>query len=178
MDIPGLGPVTRDDEFGWYRGEPRPIGALLGATCEVVVDGYDDDPDPASVHAAIATFLALDDSALRAAAPSIFDYYRYIMADVEAEEDWDWYVEIAGPDDVLGHVTVGPEVMVQREPYGDGRVYVSVECECDWEPEHGLQIVFREGRTVSKVGPYNGHLTNASAYARDDLVDVIYHRPG
>jgi hypothetical protein len=168
----------RDDEFGWYRSEPRPIAALLGATCEVVVEGYDDDPDPSSLYAAIATFLALDDSALRAAAPSIFEYYRYIMDDVEAEEDWDWYVEIAGPDDVLDHVTVGPEVMVRRDPYSDGRVYVSVECECDWEPEHGLQIVFREGRAVSKVGPYNGHLTNASAYARDDLADVIYHRPG
>jgi len=60
----------------------------------------------------------------------------------------------------------------------DGRVYVSVEYECDWEPEHGLQIVFRDGRTVTKVGPYNGHLTNNSAYGRPDLDDVVYHRPG
>ena len=56
--------------------------------------------------------------------------------------------------------------------------YVSVECECDWEPEHGLQIVFRDGRTVTKVGPYNGHLTNNSAYGRQDLDDVVYQRPG
>ena len=174
--LPSAAVPARDDEFGWYRGEPRPIGALLGATCEVVVDGYDDDPDPSSVHAAIATFLALDDSALRAAAPSIFEYYRHIMD--MAPEDWEWRVEIAGPDEVLDHVTVGPEVMVTRDPRRDRRVYVSVECECDWEREHGLQIVFREGRTVNKVGPFNGHLTNASAYARDDLGDVIYHRPG
>jgi hypothetical protein len=40
----------------------------------------------------------------------------------------------------------------------DQRVYVSVECECDWEPEHGLQIVFRDGATVTKVGPYDGHV--------------------
>jgi hypothetical protein len=75
---------------------------------------------------------------------------------------------------VWNHLTVGPEAIVQR----DDRVYVSVECECDWEPEHGLQIVFRDGRTVTKVGPYNGHLTNNSAYGRGDLDDVVYHRPG
>jgi hypothetical protein len=65
------------------------------------------------------------------------------MADVEAEEDWDWYVEIAGPDDVLDHVTVGPGGHGAAGAVRRCRVYVSVECECDWEPEHGLQIVFR-----------------------------------
>ena len=45
-----------------------------------------------------------------------------------------------------------------------------------WEPEHGLNIVFRDGRTVTRVGPYEGHLTNSSAYGRDDLDDVVYYR--
>jgi hypothetical protein len=142
--------------------------------CRIVLDGYDDDPDKDEIHAAIHTFLSLDDSALRAAAPAIFEYYSYITEAVIADDDMDWYVEVTGPDDVWNHLTVGPEAIVQRHH----RVYVSVECECDWEPEHGLQIVFRDGRTVTKVGPYNGHLTNNSAYGRGDLDDVVYHRPG
>jgi hypothetical protein len=32
--------------------------------------------------------------------------------------------------------------------------------------------------TVTKVGPLDGHLTNAAAYARDDLEGVIYHGHG
>ncbi|WP_424556342.1 DUF6985 domain-containing protein [Streptacidiphilus pinicola] len=40
-----------------------------------------------------------------------------------------------------------------------------LECECAWEPEHGLQIVFRRGCSVSKVGPFDSHLTNVSAFA-------------
>jgi hypothetical protein len=51
-----------------------------------------------------------------------------------------------------------------------------LECECDWEPEHGLQIVFRDGREVTKVGPYDGHLTNSAAYANDDLDGIVYYR--
>ncbi|MFB9904292.1 DUF6985 domain-containing protein [Allokutzneria oryzae] len=33
---------------------------------------------------------------------------------------------------------------------------------CDCEIEHGLQIVFRGGRVVTKVGPYGSHNTNAA----------------
>jgi Domain of unknown function (DUF6985) len=72
------------------------------------------------------------------------------------------------------HVQVGDEPMVTRSAYGDQRVYISFECSRDWEPEHGLQIVFKEGRIVNKVGPYDGHLTNAAAFADDKLENVVY----
>jgi len=70
-------------------------------------------------------------------------------------------VEIPG----LGPVV--RDVSVQRDGPGEP-VYVSVECECSWEPEHGLQLVFRGGARVTKVGPYDGHLTN--------VPDVVYVR--
>jgi hypothetical protein len=174
VDIPGLGPMTYDEQLDWYRSVPRPIAALGGAVCQVVLDGYDGDPDKDEVRAVIGTFLGMDDSALRAAAPAIFDYYSYITEAVIADDDMDWYVEVTGPDDVWNHIEVGPEAIVKR----DDRVYVRVPCECDWEEEHGLDVVFRDGRTVTKVGPSDGHLTNNSAYGRGDLHDVVYRRPG
>ncbi|UQU67322.1 hypothetical protein COUCH_14080 [Couchioplanes caeruleus] len=159
MQIPGLGPVTRDDDA--YLSEPVPVPVLGGGPCRFAVEGYDGDEAPEDFHAAIRTFLANGPDVLRAAAPHIFAYYRDVMTHFSpGDED---YVEIAGPADVLGHVRPGAEPVVSRDRYGDGRVHVSVECECAWEPEHGLQIVFRDGRTVSKVGPYDGHLTNGSA---------------
>jgi hypothetical protein len=114
--------------------------------------------------------------ALTAAAPSIFAYYRDTMDAVVASGEEDWWVELEGPDDVFDHIELGNEPTVIRNRRGDGRVYVSLECECDWEPEHGLQIVFREGRTVTKVGPYDGHLTNSAAFD-DDTPDGIVYRP-
>src|SRR5687768_1294840 len=109
---------------------------------QIVVNGYDEDPAQADVDAAIRAFLALDRDALASAAPHIFAYYRDIMDDVVAAGDDDCYVEIGGPHEVLDHVVLGNEPVVSRDPYGDRRVYVSLESECDWEPEHGLQIVF------------------------------------
>jgi hypothetical protein len=53
-------------------------------------------------------------------------------------------------------------------------MYASLECNCDWEEEHGLLIVFKEGREVSKIGPYDGHLTHSDAYGDPALEDVVY----
>jgi hypothetical protein len=142
----------------------------------MVVEGYDDDPAREDFHAAIRTFLALDPSVLVASVDEIYAYYRDVMDDVVAAGDDEWYVEIAGPQDVLDHVGFGGEPVVTRDKHGERRVYVSVECECDWEPEHGLQIVFRDGGTITKVGPCDGHLTNASTYADDRLANVVYRR--
>ncbi|SDI56196.1 DUF6985 domain-containing protein [Nonomuraea jiangxiensis] len=173
MQIPGLGPVLVDD-VGWYQSEPVPVPVLGGERCRIAVEGYDDDPAPEDFHAAIRTFLALDRSALTAATPSIFAYYRDVTDDIVAAGDDDWYVEIEGPHDVLDHIQFGDNPIVSRDSYGDRHVYVSLVCECDWEVEHGLQIVFRDGRTVTKVGPCDGHLTNAAAYADDSLDGVVY----
>ena len=88
------------------------------------------------------------------------------------------YVVIPRAADVWAHVTLGREPIVSRRAYGDKGVYVSLECGCDWEREHGLQIVFKEGLRVNKVGPFDGHLTNSDAYADRSLEHVIYRSLG
>ena len=174
MEIPGLGTVAQDD-YGCFRSEPLLVPALRNAICRFVVDGYENDPSKDDFHVAVAAFLSVDESALRAAGPAIFAYYEDVQSEVGEEDD---FPSIAGPDEIWEHIDLGGEVTVRRGTDAEGRVYLSLECECDWEPEHGLQIVFRDGRAVTKVGPFDGHLTNASAYGRDDLKDVVYHPVG
>ncbi|MGY0466658.1 DUF6985 domain-containing protein [Kitasatospora sp. cg17-2] len=172
MEIPGLGPVTVDGDD--YASAPLPVPVLGDALCRFVVVGYDDDEAKADFETAVRAFLGLGESALRSASVPVFQYYLDVRAEVAGKGD---FVSIAGPEDVWLHVRPGGEVTVQREDaHGDRQVYVSVECECAWEPEHGLQIVFRRGGTVAKVGPFDGHLTNAAAFDRADLAGAVYHR--
>jgi hypothetical protein len=175
--IPGLGAVIEDPdhpEFGWLRSAPVAVPVLGGIECRFILDGYTDDPAPEDFHAAIQTFLALDRSVLEAAAPSIWAYYRDVTGDLRAAGEDDWCIEIAGPEQVFDHIRLGDEPAVSREAGGDRHVYVSLECGCDWEEEHGLQIVFRDGAAVTKVGPYDGHLTNESAFADESLRGTVY----
>lgn len=171
MNIPGLGPVTEDLD-GWYRSEALTVPALGDATYYVLVNGYDDDPAKEEFHAAIAAFLTIDESVLKAAAPAIFQYYQDVASEFT---DASMPVSISRPDEVWVHIHP-VEVAVERDSFRDRHVYVVVECDCDWEPEHGLQIVLQAGRVVTKVGPYDGHFTNAAAFDRDDLDGVVYHR--
>jgi hypothetical protein len=172
MEIAGLGLVTKDDRFDWYRSQPLPVAALGGKICQILLEDYDDNLAKEDIHAAVKNFLSIDQSALQEAEPHIFQYYMDCNADFSPEDED--YLIINSPRDVWKHVKFGDEPIVTRRADGDGDVYVSLECNCDWEIEHGLQIVFKNGLKVNKVGPCDGHLTNSDAYDREDLEDVIY----
>jgi hypothetical protein len=174
MEIPGLGVIEEDEGTGWWMSSERPVTVLGGALCRIVVEGYLEDDNKQDFHRAIANFLAADEAVLKAVSSEVFAYYQDMVAYTSPGDEA--YVQIASPDDVWSYVQLGNEPMVSRQSYGDKRVYVSLECNCDWEPEHGLQIVFRDGSHVSKVGPYDGHLTNGSAFNDTSLQDVIYRR--
>ena len=172
IEIPQLGAVSRDSEFDWYRSQPIPVKVLDDKACCIVVEAYDCDGAPEDFHFAISSFLSLDKSALDDAAPHIFAYYQDVRRSVGADELN--FPKISSADEVWAHIRFGNEPIFSRRHYGDRGINVSIECECDWEPEHGLEIVFKNGRTVNKVGPYDGHLSNADAYADPSLEDVIY----
>jgi len=155
MEIPGLGTVTKDDRFGWLCSEPISVPVLGGKMCSIVVEGYEEDDAKQDYHAAITNFLSIDPPILKEAEPFIFLYYEDIKNLVDDED----IVSIKSPSGIWNHVKLGNEPMVTRRTYGDMGIYISLECNCDWEQEHGLQIVFKNGLKVNKVGPYDGHLT-------------------
>ncbi|MFE3328712.1 DUF6985 domain-containing protein [Streptomyces sp. NPDC059176] len=166
--------MTADADYGGYRSMPLPVPVLGDILCQVVVVAYDDDQAKNDFHSAISAFLALDEFVLKSASLPIFQYYQDVQITLGDED----LVSITDPEDVWRHIKLGDEVTVERDAHGDRLVYVSVECECAWEPEHGLQLVLCAGRSVTKVGPFDGHLTNASAYDNEALAGVVYHRFG
>ncbi|MEM6988962.1 MAG: hypothetical protein AAF721_00650 [Myxococcota bacterium] len=165
-EIPGLGAVSSSQDG--YVSELTPVQVLGGVPCRILVEQYDDDRDQSEIQQAVANFLALDTSALTDAQSHVFAYY----ADCRQYAD----VNIESADQVWKHVQLGNAPVVSRRFYGDRGVYVSLECNCDWEEEHGLQLIFRNGEAITKVGPYDGHLTNVDAFA-DKTLDGVVYRP-
>ncbi len=175
MEIRGLGLVERDQRRDYIlRSAPIVLPVLMGAELRIQIEDYEDDPSREDFDAAIANFLHAGDDVLKAAQQHVFAYYSDVASEKQSEPD---FVAIADSASVWQYVRFSAEPCFVRRAHGDRGVYVSVSCSCAWEPEHGLQIVFKEGRTVCKVGPFDGHLTNADAYDNDALEDVIYRHP-
>ena len=65
---------------------------------------------------------------------------------------------------------------VERRAYEDKNIYVVIPCNCDWEEEHGLQMVFRKGKILTRVSDIDGHLTNADAFDIPDKEDNLLNR--
>lgn len=169
MELPGVGVLVLDSGFDWYYSEVVVAGALRGRSGRVVVPGEAfEEGELGRVGEVVGAFLGGDDRALREAGPAVFEYYLD-MVRIVREQEWELPLpEIGGPDEVWEYVQFGDEFQVEQQA---GQVYVSIECECAWEPEHGLQLVFHDGRRITKVGPYDGHLTNLPGR------DTVYASP-
>jgi hypothetical protein len=170
MHIPGLGSVAKDAQRGAYVSAPVKLPVLNGGVRRVVLEGYHSDAEPAEFHTAVANFLSCSFKTLEQVTAYIFQQYRdYLDADADDE-----IVTIRSPAEVWQHIRFDSDPVVTRRVYGDQGVYVSIACRCAWDPENGLQLVMKNGERVTKVGPYDGHLTHSDAYNDDSLEDVIY----
>jgi hypothetical protein len=164
---PVLGPLSR------YK-----FGGLGGHSCRFVLQDFEEDPQPDEFRAAVRNALDAKPAILKAAEPHVVQYCMDALA--RYDDDDRPALVLEKPGDVWSHVQFGDEFIVRRRTVADAEhgVYLSLTCNCDWEPEHGLQLVLRDGRAITKIGEYDGHLTNADAYGDRALADVVYRRVG
>jgi hypothetical protein len=166
--LPELGELVRDaDVPDWWVSQPVPVPFFSGRPLRFVIESDDDsgtiEPD---FVAAVAAFRALGDAQRVAISGAVHSNYREMLDAVEDLEPLD----IASAADIWRFV-VPTEVRVSRRDRRDRDVYVSVDCECDWEEEHGLQLVFRRGNQLVRVSEQDGHLTHADAFDLPDEED-------
>lgn len=144
------------------------------------IDLFDGEFTPdqlAAFDAAKRSFLAAGPEILAAATEHLWAYYRGTAEEFTPEDREDYGIPELGADaDIWAEVSItGPPVLdVGGEPLAPAAAYLSFEGEVSWEDEHGLQLVFENGRTVCKVGPYDGHSTNAHAHGDPSLLTTVY----
>jgi hypothetical protein len=172
MEFPLLGELKPDKQIDNWLCSKLIAVPMLGQECRFILEGYANDPRPVEFHAAVANFLAASPEVLRAAESALFQYYQ------DCEEFW---LKCDNPPlaraDIWSHIQLGNGPMVSRRPYGDQGIYISLECGCEWEDEHGLEIVFKNGERVNKIGPYDGLHSNADIFGDKNLEDVVYFSP-
>lgn len=170
MWIETLGDLTVDEHIPeWLVSQALDVPYFPGVKLRFVLENLASDGRSDDFVSAATRFLGLTTRDRDLAAPYVFENYCKVREAI-GEEDID--VKIAGPATIWRHVRPG-QIHVARRSYGDRKVYVQITAECDWEPEHGLQIVYREGWELKRVSDQDGHLTHADAYALPEEQDRI-----
>jgi len=139
------------------------------------VELFDDfDENDLQAAEALATFLALTPADRLKDSRHVFAYYCDFREAVGGEDWLDAEMGIPEkPEDIWDHVT--PNVVGVWKGRGDDKhTYIFVEANCVWEEEHGLLLVWRDGKVLNKAGGFDGHPTNAGAYADNAMSDMVY----
>lgn len=169
-----LGPLTRHPDIDeWVQSELVRVDSLGGHQFRFVFD--ESTPlDDAGLASALHNMLRQELNLLAKAEGHVFDYFRDTIRLLGEEAP---NLTVATAAEVWRYVEFGEAIAVHQKS-GDrlvpAGIYFSVECGCAWEVEHGLQLVFRDGIEVVKVGMYDGHLTNAHAFADPRFVNLVY----
>lgn len=174
-----LGGLTRHEHIDeWVQSELVQVDSLGGHQFRFVFDKSVLAEGDLDFSKAIENALRPGLNLMASAETDVFRYFQDTMR-LLADEAPD--LAIAKAADVWQHVDFGETIHVHRrrgDKYVEAGVYLDVECSCEWEREHGLQLVFRDGLEVVKVGMYDGHLTNAHAFGDPRLVGVVYRPVG
>ena len=159
MKIPLLGPLKPDPHIPeWLRSEPLEIPFFGACKLSFVLDSPE-EADENDIESAVASFLKLGPADRLAISGYVFANYRNMAALVDEQ---DIGCRIISEEGVWQHVRPS-EIFVSRRHRRDNAIYLSITAECDWEPEHGLQIVYRRGSELTRVSDQDGHLTHADA---------------
>lgn len=170
MRIEQLGELSPDERIPeWLVSKRVDVPYFPGAKLRFVFDSLGGDEAPDEFESAVRRFLALTVRERDQAAQYVFANYRERC---EAIGDDAVGVSMDGPADVWNHVRPD-EIYVTRRSYGDRNVYVQITAECAWGPEHGLQVVYRQGSELKRVSQQDGHLTHVDAFALPESEDRI-----
>jgi hypothetical protein len=169
MNIPKLGPLKPDEHIPeWLVAESVEIPFFGGLKLPVTLESLS-EADQKEVEEAVDSFLKLGPVDRLAISRHVFANYK-IMAGMVGEDDLGCKIE--SEEAVWQHVRP-TGVYISRRDRRDRAIYISITANCDWEPEHGLQIVYRMGSELARVSDQDGHLTHTDAYALPEEEDRI-----
>ena len=121
---------------------------------------------------ALTNFFRLNTTHRNAVSQLAYKNCMNFLDDVGFDETDDALRKIKDPNDIWKFIYPS-EIYVCRRAYQEQDIYVQVACECDWEQEHGLQLVFRQGKKLTRISNSDGHLTEADAYGKPDKEDEL-----
>ena len=121
---------------------------------------------------ALSNFLALTANDRLSISELVLKNCRDFMEEVGVDEFGEDLQQVKDASEIWKFVYPA-EIYVSRRNWGDKDIYIQIACNCEWEEEHGLQLVFKQGKKLTRISEQDGHLTEADAYGKPDSEDEL-----
>jgi len=155
-----IGVLNNADFDDWWVSQPQKIGFLDDVEMNFTITDYNPNEDENFMDEADETIRNFMSKTLKDREATNAHVYRNCMDFLDAigydEADqhlWD----IKDPQEIWNYVTPR-EIYVTREPYEGKGVYLRLTFSCEWEQEHGLQLVFNKSGKLVRVSDDDGHI--------------------
>lgn len=169
-----IGDLIQNEKFPeWWRSEAINI-PFVGMDLPITFMNFIPENDEAFIKEAdesIATFMNLDSAYKFQLASHVMANFKEVVAYVGEEKISSELKNV----NILSiwNFVYPTEIFISRRQKADKDIYLILACECEWEKEHGLQLVFRQGKKLTRVSDQDGHLTNADAFDIPDSEDKL-----
>jgi hypothetical protein len=171
-----LGNLIQDDHFSdWWKSAPIEIPFFDNRKMTITYMDYDPEQDKtfaAEADQALTNFFGLNSSDRNSISALAYKNCTDFLDAVDFDDVDESLRQIANQNDIWNFIHP-TEIYVKRRPYKEQDVYVQIACECEWEQEHGLQLIFRQGKKLTRISDQDGHLTEADAYGKADEEDEL-----
>lgn len=149
--IKNLGELKKHESYieGLFVSNEVEVPFFNNKKFRFVVDvGHDYDGtkiDFQKVEIAVENFLALDALYRESISSVVYKNYKAVIDNCGMDE-----ITMSDVKDIWNHVSP-IEILIKNEGYFESGIYsgidifVTVDCKCDWDEEHGLQLSFRMG---------------------------------
>lgn len=146
-----VGQLTQDKNFEeWWNSELVEIPYFKNKQLKIVFTEVDSESYIQLADIALENFMQLSISDSNNNSSQIIENYKQNLI-----FDYTIRLELKSDDEIWNFVYPSNILLVQNE---DGVFYVLVECGCEWEEEHGLQLVFKNGQQLTRVSYNDGGL--------------------
>jgi hypothetical protein len=153
MESNVVGQLTpRKYDLGTYVSEPFEVPYFDNRSLVIVFTDAEHQTYLQMADHVLQNFLKLNSAHRLKDSPMVYDYYAQIL-----KFGYTNSLEVNLITDIWKFVEP-IEIVIQWDETGD--FYLCVSCECEWEREHGLQLVFKNGETLTRASGHDGHFSD------------------
>ena len=145
-----LSPIDFDPDF--FYSKPYPIPYFDNKELKVGFIDAKHQPYLDAADKVLEDFLGLSSVDRIKNSDIVYHYYSETL-----KYGYTKTLDIKIAEDVWNFVTP-TEIIIHWDE--DANFHLCVSCECEWEVEHGLQLVFTNGQTLTRASGHDGHFTD------------------